>query len=130
MMNKERHSRVLLVEDHRETCILLQYMLREHFDIVVSSSFEEALAAVENASFSLYILDINLGEKRNGIDLLRVFRSMPEIDWTPALALTAYVLPGDRDHFLAAGFDAYLGKPFSREALLQAVDDALKGATA
>ena len=36
-------------------------------------------------------------------------------------SLTAYALPGDRDHFLAAGLDGYIGKPVQPDDLAQAL---------
>lgn len=44
---------------------------------------------------------------------------------TTALACTAYTRPGDREHFLARGFDHYIAKPFTREQLLDGVKAAL-----
>ena len=42
---------------------------------------------------------------------------MPEYAEVPVVAVTAYVMPEDRARFLEAGFDAYLGKPFTEEQL-------------
>jgi len=35
----------------------------------------------------------------------------------PVIAITAYVMPGDKDRVLASGCDAYISKPFSKEKL-------------
>jgi CheY-like chemotaxis protein len=44
---------------------------------------------------------------------------------TPAVALTAYAMPGDREDFLEAGFDEYVSKPFTRTDLTETIKDAL-----
>ncbi len=43
---------------------------------------------------------------------------MPAYAATPATACTANTRPGDKERFLASGFDAYVGKPFTKEGLL------------
>ncbi len=42
------------------------------------------------------------------------------------VAVTAYGLPGDRERFLAVGFDAYLTKPYTRADLRAAVATAIQ----
>lgn len=53
---------------------------------------------------------------------------MPATRHIPALALTAYALPGDRERFLEYGFDGYLSKPFVQEQLLATIEDVLRKA--
>jgi len=63
------------------------------------------------------LLDINLGCARDGVDVLRELRMLPGYERVPTVAVTAYAMPGDKERFLEAGFDAYLGKPFTEEEL-------------
>jgi CheY-like chemotaxis protein len=60
-----------------------------------------------------------------GIDVLKSFRAMDSFKNIPILAVTAFAMRGDREAFLAEGFDDYLSKPFSKESLLNLVRSKL-----
>ncbi len=70
-------------------------------------------------------MDIDLGEPRTGVELLLELRQMPAYAATPAVTCTANTRPGDREHLLASGFDAYVGKPFTEEGLLDTLQAVL-----
>ncbi len=124
----EELYQLLVVEDNKDTRTLVSYQLSSRFESVIVGSYDEALARASIETFDLFLLDINLGEEnRTGIELLRALREMPHARHTPAIALTAYALPGDREHFLSAGFDAYLSKPFSRSELVETIQKVLSG---
>ncbi len=124
-MTETGRFRILAVEDNTDTQTLLRYLLRPYYDVHLVPRVDEALVAAEERQFDLFVLDINLGEQRTGIDLLHRLRALPIYRTTPALALTAYAMPGDRDRFLQEGFDAYVSKPFTRNELLQAIAELL-----
>lgn len=117
--------RVLAVEDNPDTQTLLRYLLTRHYEVAIVARFDEALAAARQQPFGVYLLDINLGEQRTGIDLLHALRAQAAGESVPAIALTAYAMPGDRERFLEAGFDTYISKPFTRKELLDAIDKVL-----
>lgn len=121
---------VLAVEDNPETQLLLKYLLEEDVALTISSGVEEALGAIEkasaeNCSYDALLLDINLGEKRTGTDLLHLIREREE-SYTPAIALTAYAMPGDEERFLREGFDQYVGKPFTHQELTEALEQIME----
>lgn len=116
-MSQETTPRILAVEDNPDTQLLLRYLLRSEYSLEVVPHIEDALRAAREGKFDLLVLDINLGEERTGLDLLKDLRKMPVYERTPALALTAYAMPGDKERFIDAGFQAYIAKPFTRKEL-------------
>lgn len=116
---------ILAVEDNSETQLLLEHLLKESFEVVVVEGVDEALAAVDEHSFDALLLDINLSEQRTGTDLLHLLRERDDVADVPAIALTAYAMPGDREDFLEAGFDQYVSKPFTRADLTEAIETSL-----
>ncbi|MEM6335911.1 MAG: ATP-binding protein, partial [Bacteroidota bacterium] len=110
-------SKLLVVEDNRETRILFQHMLRGRYDVDAVDRAEEAIRRASMQRYDAILMDINLGGKQTGIDVLRILRQVGGYDTTPIVALTAHALPGDRERFLRMGFDGYVSKPFSRNDL-------------
>lgn len=117
---------ILAVEDNPETQLLLEHLLKPSFHVVIADGVEGALEAAEEHRFDVLLLDINLSEQRTGIDLLHLLREQDKHQQVPAIALTAYAMPGDRENFIEEGFDAYISKPFSREDLTHVIESALQ----
>jgi len=117
--------RVLAVEDNSETQLLLEHLLKKSFEVTVVAGVDEALEAVDDSYFDIFLLDINLSEERTGTDLLHMLRERNDLGGVPAIALTAYAMPGDREDFLEAGFDQYVSKPFTRDDLTEAINTTL-----
>ena len=113
--------RVLVVEDNVSVRLLLSHVLKNTYDVEIATGVEEALTKAAAQVFDALILDINLGEGRTGVDLLRALRQQAAYRSVPALACTAYALPADREHLLEAGFDEYASKPFTKERILEAL---------
>lgn len=123
-----RHSEgacVLVVEDNTETALLAEHVIERHHDVDVAATADEALALARQATYDVLLIDIHLPEGRSGLTLLSDLRNLSGYEAVPAVAVTAYALAGDEQRFLAAGFDDYVSKPFTRDALLAAIDNAL-----
>ncbi len=116
---------LLLVEDNPETLILVGRMLRKRYDVTKVSDPIEAEREIQSRSFDGILMDINLGADKSGIDLLGHARETTPNQSTPILALTAYALPGDDERFLSYGFDAYLGKPFTKDQLIERIAEVI-----
>jgi CheY-like chemotaxis protein len=116
-----RGLRILVVDDDADTRELVAAALVYHGARVTAvASVVEAREAFKKAPPDVLVCDIVMpGE--NGFTLINEVRALrPEAGATvPAVALSAYVRPVDRDRALAAGFDRFLAKPVDPLELIQ-----------
>lgn len=99
---------VLIIDDDRELCALLQEFLRlEGFRVSLAHDGQIALQRCRRETFDALVLDIMLPGMQ-GLELLRALR---EHDSTPVLMLTARGGDTDRIVGLELGADDYLPKP-------------------
>lgn len=127
----QQGRRILVVEDTPETQVLMKRILSAYHDVDLVGTSEAALQAARGQralgepAYDVILLDINLEGGASGLDLLPQLRQLPNYARTPIVATTAFALSGDRDRFLDAGFDAYVGKPFTRNQILDVIDQVL-----
>lgn len=111
-------ARILLVEDHEPTRQALQMLFEAEGALAaVAASADAALALLGERAFDLLVADIGLPDV-DGYSLIRTVRSTSGLARLPALALTAYAGPSDRQDALDAGFDQHLAKPPDTALLL------------
>lgn len=118
---EKRYGRVLAVDDNDAMRILLSRHLRGYFEVETAEDPKEAIEAATREEFDVIILDINLGTKKTGMDVLKELRDIPLYKDGFVIALTAYALPEERTRFIRAGFDGYVAKPFTRETLVREI---------
>jgi CheY-like chemotaxis protein len=114
--------RILLVDDHFDTCAALERLLtlRGHH-VAAAHSMRAAMAAAENNQFDLLISDVGLPDG-NGMELLRHLRSKFAI---PGIAISGFGMDADIGKSLEAGFSAHLVKPVKLEKLEAAIEHAM-----
>ena len=112
---------VLIVEDNEKNMKLVRDILQATgFSPVEASTGEQALAVAAETTPALVLMDIQLPDL-DGAEALRRLRSDERTAAIPVLALTAQAMQGDRERFLAAGFDGYLSKPIDVDDLIETV---------
>ncbi len=112
----------LYIEDQIDSQILFKVQMKELKEIKFAVSFEEALPLLDSFHFDFIVMDINLQGEYNGLDALRIIHKMPGYENIPIIAVTAYVLPGDKEKFIAAGFNDFISKPIFREKMLDSLE--------
>lgn len=114
-------TRVLLVEDNDTQRSLFEEALRARgFVVEAARNGAEALGKAEAFDPDLVVMDVQM-PGMDGLEATRRLRETPALQGTPVLALTALVMPGDRERCREAGVDEYLAKPVSLESLVQSV---------
>lgn len=117
---------VAVVEDNADNRLLLQAILGDRFDLNEYENGADALSAFEAKRPDLVLLDISLPDM-DGTEILKRIRANASIRDLPVIALTAHAMTGDRERFLAAGFDDYITKPIVDETqLFSSIDRLLK----
>jgi CheY-like chemotaxis protein len=117
---------VLVVDDDQDARDLISTTLRYAGANVVSAcSMAEALEAMRAAAPHALVSDIAM-PSGTGYDLIREIRRMAQHAKLPAIALTAYGRPEDRERALAAGFNYHITKPVDPQHLVHAVIKALR----
>ena len=117
-----RHRRVLVVDDHHDTCTGMKRMLeRRGYEITVAHSAEQAVEKVRTQDFDLLISDIGLPD-RSGYELMREVRSSKAL---PGIALSGFGTEHDVNEARAAGFSEHLTKPINFERLEEAIKNLL-----
>lgn len=89
----------------------------------VVSNGREALERWRAACWDLLLIDLQMPEMdgETAIRLLREETPALGRQHQPAMAMTAHAMQGDRERCLAMGFDGYIAKPVSLEALREAI---------
>lgn len=118
--------RILIIDDDRELCALLQeYLDAEGFVCHFAHNGVEGLDRALPAEADLVILDVMLPGK-NGFEVLAAMRADPTRSGLPIIMLTARGDDVNRVVGLEMGADDYLSKPFNPRELLARIRAVLR----
>ena len=109
--------RILLAEDNivnQQVGLLMISQLGYSADLAPDG--QRAVNAVEKVQYDLILMDIQM-PNMNGIDAAHKIREKLGDSCPLIFALTAEALEGDKQRFLALGFDGYLSKPLQSRTL-------------
>jgi CheY-like chemotaxis protein len=130
LLNEERMDQLILagltllvVDDNQDSREMLQVALEgEGAEVSIVGSVQEAITSIQHQPPDLLISDIQMPDE-SGYHLIAQVRQL-ELEkgiLLPAIAVTGFARPEDRDACLAAGFYCHLTKPVDLTELVTVI---------
>ena len=120
---------ILVVEDNEKNMKLFRDVLLAtgHRTLEATTGGQAVELAIAHSP-DLVLMDIQLPDI-GGVEALGRLRADDRTAAVPVVALTAQAMEGDRERFLAVGFDGYLSKPVNVADLIATVKQYCEGAS-
>lgn len=122
MLTTLQNRVILVIDDDPNICDLLRIALEQAgAGVVTVQSVDAAVAAFRHSPPHLIVSDIRL-QSSDGFELMKAIREHNKEyrGYTPAIALSGFSSPGDKERALKAGFNVYLVKPVDPEEIVSA----------
>ena len=113
----EQLLRLLIVEDHADTALLLKRLLEALVAVETAGTVAEAIEAADNAHFDILVSDLGLPDG-TGCELMRQIRQRHPLK---GIAMSGYGMEEDVRRSREAGFSEHLVKPVDISSLEQAI---------
>src|SRR5438874_1041071 len=115
--------RILLVDDHADTCAILEKLLTGHgHRVTAAHDMSSALGCAEGERFDLVISDVGLPDG-SGMELMTHLKATSRI---PGIAMSGFGTSADIERSLGAGFSEHLVKPITMERLESAIEAVMR----
>ncbi|MET0638254.1 MAG: response regulator [Chitinophagaceae bacterium] len=112
-------GRALIIEDELDICYLLKGILRyNNIQADYVNSLGEADIALTTITPSIVFLDNHLSD---GLGVNYINRVKSRFPTTKVIMITAHDTQADRDRAYREGVDMFIGKPFTREIIINAI---------
>jgi two-component system cell cycle response regulator DivK len=119
-------SLILIVEDNDKNLKLVRDVLQvKGYATIEAANAEDGIVLARERKPDLILMDIQL-PGMSGIEAIGVLRADPSTAAIPVAAVTASVMPQDRNKITEAGFNAYVGKPINLKEFLDTVRNLLE----
>jgi len=113
-------KKILVAEDNKTNQMLISILLEDmEIDVTIADDGLIAETLFKDTHFDMVLMDINMPNK-NGIEAMKAIKEYEEENnkkRIPIIALTANAISGDRQKYIADGFDEYIAKPLDIKEL-------------
>ncbi len=116
---------ILYVEDDAIAVQWVTKVLKNICTVETVNSSIKALQNVKQKTYAAILMDINLGRGEDGVQTTKEIRKLEAYKSVPIIAVTAYVMEGDKEEFLSAGCSHYIAKPFTSAELKKLMGEIL-----
>ena len=115
-MSGERKN-ILVVEDNLETQLIIKVALRDIYNIEQTNNTTDAINFLEDRSFDLVLLDINLNGEADGKDVLAFLRKKYSKIELPVIVMTAYDLSDEDKTYFNENTNSFIPKPIDKNII-------------
>lgn len=115
---KKNTAHVLIIEDNAFDMLVLNTLLKNHFNVSIATNGNDALIILKENTFDIILMDINLGDDNlDGFKILKIIRDSEKHKSTKIVAITAYLK--EKNMYNEEGFDEVFEKPVIKEDLFE-----------
>ncbi|MGV8892927.1 MAG: Hpt domain-containing protein [Burkholderiaceae bacterium] len=117
-----RTQRIVMVVDDSLTVrkVTQRLLAREGYQVVLAKDGVDALQQLQTITPDVMLVDIEM-PRMDGFDLTRNVRSDERLRHIPIIMITSRTADKHRNYAMELGVDAYFGKPYQEDALLQEI---------
>ncbi len=101
------------------------FLKRNDFNPIAARDGVEAISVIEDTTPDIILLDIEM-PRMNGYELLQYIRSDGRLHDIPVIMITSRTGEKHRQRAFDMGVNAYMGKPYQEEELLQKIKQMIK----
>lgn len=117
--------KVLIVEDNEKNLKLFRVLLNSQgYETIEARNGAEGVRLAKDQKPDMVLMDIHM-PVMDGVKAVRILRKDSETKGIPVIAVTSYVMKGDRERFLSEGFAWYIAKPIKAEEFCKIVKELL-----
>jgi chemosensory pili system protein ChpA (sensor histidine kinase/response regulator) len=117
-----RIANIVMVVDDSLTVrrVTQRFLLREGYQVVLAKDGVDALEQLQSFTPDIMLVDIEM-PRMDGFDLTRNVRGDERTKNTPIIMITSRTADKHRNYADELGVNAYFGKPFQEDKLLEAI---------
>ena len=116
---------ILVAEDSfTQRQLIADFLEERDFTVTTATNGVEALAQVLRTCPDVVVLDVVMPQL-NGYEVCRRLKTTPETQDIPVIMCSVKTTEVDRYWGLKIGADAYIGKPFQKHELIEAIERLL-----
>ncbi|ENP8454501.1 response regulator [Photobacterium damselae] len=125
-LSSYQHKHIVVAEDSKVNQKLIETLLKtmKVTNIHIVNDGVEVTSYIEKNGADLVLMDCQM-PRMGGIEATQAIRNMSSIEQPIIIALTANVLPEEKENCFRAGMNDYLPKPIVKQALFIALRNAL-----
>lgn len=119
-------SRILLVEDNAiNQQVAAEFLRMRKINVILANHGGEAVDWVKRESFDAVLMDLHM-PTMDGLEATRRIRDLPNGRDLPIIAMTAAVMPEDRERCAACGMVGFVSKPIDPNELTRVLQSWIK----